>query len=222
MKKITYFLTKYFIKTIFLPFLHVNYRQAFLSVATGPKIYTANHPSTLDPIFVMSILKTTVSILITQSAFYLPLIGLILRKSGHIPVIDGQGKLAYQQAKNTLNSGQSILIFPEGDLSHPDGTFRPLYSGAVRLAMETNTPIVPLGLSLQPYKIKTKTLTIKHKTEQARFYLRGKYGLTVGMPINLTGDISDKKKLTQHKNVLSKVMTQLAKQSQTRISPSSV
>ncbi len=183
-------------------------------------IFTANHPSTLDPIFVMSILKSTVSILLTQSVFYLPLIGLILKKSGHIPVADGQGNLAYQQAKDKLSKGHSILIFPEGHLSQEDGTIQPFFSGAARLAMETNTPIVPVGISIQANKAKTRALTIKHKIEYARFYLKGKYALTFGQPFHLAGDITDKELLNVNKLNLSKQITHLCKTSSTRITNS--
>lgn len=217
MKKIIYLLTKYFTKVVFLPFLRIDYQQISNLAGFGPRIFTANHPSTLDPIFIMSILKTTVSILITQSAFCIPLIGFILKKTGHIPVVEDQGQLAYQQAKDKLVNGQSVLIFPEGRLSHPDGTTQPFYSGAVRLAMETNIPIIPLGVSIQTNKIKTKRMTIKDRVEYARFYLRGKYGLTIGNPLKFSGNILNKNKLQKNKNKLAEAINQLIKQSQTRL-----
>jgi len=220
MKKIIYFFTKYFIKTLFLPFLRIDYQQYPNFLNTGPMIFTANHPSTLDPIFVMSILKTTVSILITQSVFYIPLIGFILKKTGHIPVAESQGSLAYQQAKHKLENGQSILIFPEGHLSLEDGTTKPFFSGAVRLAMETHASIVPLGISIQANRAKIRKFTIKDSIEYARFYLRGKYALTFGRPFRLSGDITDKEVLEVNKSNLSQLITHLSQTSSTRITNS--
>ena len=217
MKKITYFFTKYFIRTVFLPFLHIDYQQLSSLVGDGPKIFAANHPSTLDPIFIMSILKTTVSILLTQSVFYLPIIGLILKKTGHIPVADGQGSLAYQKAKDKLIEGQSILIFPEGHLSEQDGSTKPFFSGAIRLAMETKAPIVPLGISIQTNRVKTKQIKIKNKIDQARFYLRGKYVLTIGKQLSLTGNTTNKHKIDGNKNKLMLAINQLIAESHTRL-----
>lgn len=49
-------------------------------------------------------------------------------------------------AKNTILSGQSILIHPEGTRSS-DGNLAELQSGAVYIAHKTNAPIVPVYIS---------------------------------------------------------------------------
>ncbi len=174
---------------------------------SGPKIYTANHPSTLDPLMVTAVLKDRVSILLTYSVFNIPIIGYLLKKSGHIPVVDNQGKYAYQQALLKLRSGQSILIFPEGKLS--DGQLTSIFSGAVRLAMETGAPIVPIGIGLNG-KIIQKQITIKSKTDIAKFFVLGKYYITFGDITYLKGNTTDKSNLDLSKKDLIESISKLA------------
>lgn len=172
----------------------------------GPKIYTANHPSTLDPLIVTAVLKDRVSILLTYSVFNIPIIGYLLKKSGHIPVVDNQGKYAYQQALLKLRSGQSILIFPEGKLS--DGQLKSIFSGAVRLAIETGVPIVPIGIGLNGRFIQ-KQIKIKSKTDLAKFFVFGKYYLTFGNVTYIKGSLGDKPQLESSKRFLVKSITDL-------------
>jgi len=46
--------------------------------------------------------------------------------------------------KHQLAGGQSILIFPEGTMNRTDTPLANFYEGAFRIAIETQTPIVPL------------------------------------------------------------------------------
>ena len=51
-----------------------------------------------------------------------------------------------RRARRTLDSGLSILIFPEGTRSR-DGAMRPFKPGAFRLARDTGRPILPVIIS---------------------------------------------------------------------------
>jgi 1-acyl-sn-glycerol-3-phosphate acyltransferase len=44
-----------------------------------------------------------------------------------------------------LQSGQGVVIFPEGRCS-PDGEMLPILPGAVLLALRTGVPVIPVGL----------------------------------------------------------------------------
>lgn len=50
---------------------------------------------------------------------------------------------AYNEAKNYLNRGKTILIFPEGHLEEKAGTLEDMKASAIKLAFETGKPIIP-------------------------------------------------------------------------------
>jgi len=216
MSNFTYSFTKVVVKYLSFPFIKLDYKSNWPN-SNKAKIYAANHPSTLDPILVMSVLRESVSILITNSVFQIPIIGYLLKKSGHIPVIDCQGGLAYQQALKQLKAGNSILIFPEGQLSANDGITCPPFSGVIRLARETGATIVPLGISFCKEKTVTKKISIKGQVSLARFFLKGKYALTSGTPINISANIFDKIKINSQKCLLMNSINYLAEESALRL-----
>jgi 1-acyl-sn-glycerol-3-phosphate acyltransferase len=49
-----------------------------------------------------------------------------------------------EELKIDLGNGQSILIFPEGTMNRSDAPLSEFYDGAFRLAIETQTAIVPM------------------------------------------------------------------------------
>ncbi len=57
-----------------------------------------------------------------------------------------QAHLAYLRASNKLKAGQSIAIFPEGGIIRGPAVLKPFKSGAFKLAVEHNIPIVPVSL----------------------------------------------------------------------------
>jgi 1-acyl-sn-glycerol-3-phosphate acyltransferase len=46
--------------------------------------------------------------------------------------------------KSKLKNGISVFIFPEGKMNRSDNTLLPFHDGAFRLAIETQTPIMPM------------------------------------------------------------------------------
>lgn len=130
-----YLAIKYFYKLLFaLPIRIKTNSQIY--PANTPKIFAANHPSTMDPVMLIMILHEPVSTLITQKAFDVSFVSYMIRHAEQIPVIPGQGRQAYLSSLEKLRSGHNLLNFPEGVLSNIDGTTRESYSGTVRLAME--------------------------------------------------------------------------------------
>jgi 1-acyl-sn-glycerol-3-phosphate acyltransferase len=84
----------------------------------------------------------------STTALTWPLIGLAIRKVGHL-VVD-RTRLAGRHAcvlamRETLRQGMSVMVFPEGTI-HRSGAppaFRP---GAFRIAVEGGRPVVPISL----------------------------------------------------------------------------
>lgn len=182
-----------------------------------PKILAANHPATLDPVMMMIALNEQVAVLISQSVFNIPIIGTILMASGHIPVAHGQGRVAYETSQKVLKSERNLLIFPEGKLSDEDGTMGELFSGAVRLSVETGVPIVPVGISFSKDRLYRKKMIIKGQREDARFYLFGSYNITIGKPMYFSGSALDKIKMRSNCDKLTHEIEVLSEESAMRL-----
>jgi 1-acyl-sn-glycerol-3-phosphate acyltransferase len=157
----------------------------------GPKIIIANHPTTSDPFLVAFVAHEPARMLITGHAFNVPVFGTYLRKSGHIPVVPGDGHRAFETAEAHLAGGGTLIIFPEGDLSPREGGFKAPRTGAARLALLTGVPVIPMGISLSPQGIWNLRRDIKETAVTIRWARRGPYGLTVGHPLRFGGDVED-------------------------------
>lgn len=161
-------------------------------IPEGAKIIAANHPSTTDPFFVASLSQQQVYILINNLLFQVPILGTYLRKSGHIPVIAGNGQAAMQAAIERLAEGKTIVIFPEGDLSPIEGGFLPPRTGVARLALLSGAPVIPVGIHLQRERLHTIRSVVKGRVEYGRWYIHGKYNMTVGQALHFRGDPEDR------------------------------
>ncbi|MCL5090917.1 MAG: 1-acyl-sn-glycerol-3-phosphate acyltransferase [Patescibacteria group bacterium] len=183
----------------------------------GPKIYVANHPSTTDPFLSVILIKEQVRILVKGIIFQIPFFGFYLKHSGHIPVIPKQGAFALEKAKETLLRGQSLVIFIEGKISPDKGQFSKPKTGAVRLALQTGFPLIPLGLGLEQDKIKALKSKIKEIDEIGKWYFKGKYTITFGKPIYVKGDCEDRKNTVRLTNLVMKKVIHAAQESQKQL-----
>lgn len=120
--------------------------------STGPYILVANHMSMVDPLAlaysVLIHLKRAPHYMAKEGLFRVPIFGWMITKAGQIPVYrhgrSNEGTL--NAAKNFLAAGHSLQIFPEGTLTR-DPDLWPMRgrSGAIRLAIETGVPVIPVG-----------------------------------------------------------------------------
>ena len=116
----------------------------------GPLIVVANHISFADPPLVAgwltSLLGRQMHILAKQGLF-VPVIGFILRWLGATPVKSGGSDIeAYRTARNLLERGEVLCIFPEGTRSW-DGAMAEPKPGVAMLATRHRVPILPVGIS---------------------------------------------------------------------------
>jgi 1-acyl-sn-glycerol-3-phosphate acyltransferase len=165
-------------------------RQAALPA--GSKVLAANHPTTVDPFIMMGLLDEPVYILITNMCFQMPVLGRFLRGAGHIPVVAGSGRAAFDAGVELLKDGKTVGIFPEGALSPLDGGLCPAHTGVARLAIAGSAPVIPVGIALQAEHIRFKEARGGDQTETARIYLRGPYAVTTGLPIHLEDDVENR------------------------------
>lgn len=158
----------------------------------GGKILAPNHPSTTDPFLVASLVSENPRILIDETLFKVPVLGTALRLMEHVPVIEGHGRIAYETAKWLLKTGHTVVLFPEGRISPLEGGCHPPHTGVVRLALESGVPVVPIGIDLDRSRIKLLETKVQGEDETGIWYLGGPYGVTVGRPLWLRGDVTDR------------------------------
>ncbi len=191
--------------------------QRHAPLAEGAKIIVANHPSTSDPFLIALVTGEPARILIIDHAFRVPVFGAYLRGMHHIPVTPGAGHAAFETATCHLQDGGTLIIFPEGGLSPLGGGFRDPHTGAARLALITGTPIIPMGISLSPESLWHTERKYGGKLAASRWALHGPYGVTVGQPVYLDGDVEDRAYVSQASRRVMQHIIELAEESQQRL-----
>lgn len=185
-------------------------------IPTGPVLYAANHPSTTDPVFIHTLFRKPMSIMIHNQVFTIPFLGAYMKKMGHVRVIPGKGEEVLDEARRTLKSGRSVVIFPEGLISPVNGFHEPR-SGVARLALESKVPVVPLGISLKEKNCKRIPATFEGEPGIVTWYLRGPYAITVGKPLLYSGNANDRSLVrTVAENIMQHIRS-LAKESHQRV-----
>ena len=162
------------------------------ALPSGPKIIAPNHPSTLDPVIVTGQFPEQMHILIDNTLFKLPGVGAYLQRTGHIPVVPGEGRTAFDAAVDLLAAGENVGIFPEGRISPLTGGSYPGRTGAARLALLTGAPIVPVGIYIDRRRIRLSTTVVDGESAVGTWYSSGPYVITFGKPFVLRGDVEDR------------------------------
>ncbi len=113
---------------------------------TGGAVLAANHLSYFDFVFVgkpADPIGRYVRFMAKQPTFDHKVSGPLMRGMHHIPVDREAGAGAYQYAVQALSAGELVGVFPEGTMSR-SFTVKTLKTGAARMALETDVPIVPV------------------------------------------------------------------------------
>jgi len=111
-------------------------------------IYVGNHSSFLDAVAIVICIPQAFSPLGKIEMLKIPVFGWIYKRL--VVMIDRSSRESRDHSvaelKKDLADGQSILIFPEGTMNKSDQPLNPFYDGAFRLAIETQTPILPFAI----------------------------------------------------------------------------
>lgn len=125
-------------------------------------IYISNHTSMFDiPILIYG-LGDDIRMIYKQELEKIPVFGYALKKSPFIPIVREDPRKAMKSietAVHEINSGSSIVIFPEGTRSE-NGELGDFKRGAFMLASKAERPIVPITLvdAWKVYDKETKTI----------------------------------------------------------------
>jgi 1-acyl-sn-glycerol-3-phosphate acyltransferase len=116
----------------------------------GAAILVCNHVSFIDPVLLMAASPRPIRFIMDHEIFKLPLLGWFFRLGKAIPIapqkVDAQVyEQAFARAKQVLDDGDLLCIFPEGGISR-DGTLAEFKGGVMRLLATNPVPVVPLAL----------------------------------------------------------------------------
>ena len=106
-----------------------------------PSIIIANHSSFLDILTTVA-LSPKVVLVVKKWVYHSPIFGVFVRNAGYIHVDDGAEK-NLEKARELIENGYSIIIFPEGARSE-NGELKRFHKGAFYLAQELGVDISPL------------------------------------------------------------------------------
>jgi 1-acyl-sn-glycerol-3-phosphate acyltransferase len=129
--------TSFFIRRV-----HV---EGLEDLPSGPKILAPNHAHVTDGFVLPIVLHERLRFLMQAEVFSLPVIGRLLRRAGQIPVCFGHGQEALVAARECLQHGDTVVVFPEGRLNFGRATRR-AGAGVILLALEANLPVIPIGI----------------------------------------------------------------------------
>lgn len=112
-------------------------------------IFVANHQGAFDIFLIYGYLNRNFKWMMKRELRRIPFVGFACQKAHHIFVDKrGPGKVkeTYKTARETLSSGMSLVVFPEGARTFT-GRMRDFKKGAFMLADELQLPIVPLTIN---------------------------------------------------------------------------
>jgi 1-acyl-sn-glycerol-3-phosphate acyltransferase len=106
----------------------------------------ANHTSYADPPIVGAACRRPVNFMAKAELFRIPVLSGFISRTHAFPVDRGAAdQQALRRAVRLLNSGEVLLIFPEGTRSQ-DGRLMDLELGAAFVALAADAAVVPMGI----------------------------------------------------------------------------
>ncbi|NBW73937.1 MAG: 1-acyl-sn-glycerol-3-phosphate acyltransferase [Microbacteriaceae bacterium] len=178
---------------------------------TGGYVLAANHVTTVDALAVAYMmyfrLHRAPHFLAKEGLFKTPIVGPVLLAVGQIPVFRGQRTNTdpMEAAYKVLRAGHVIGIFPEGTLTR-DPDLWPMRgrTGAIRLAIETGVPIVPVGQWGTEEVMETYSSKLRPKPWH-------KVRMIIGEPIEVAKFVGKKSSTEDLVGVTDQVMAEITK-----------
>ncbi len=135
----------------------------------GPALVASNHLSGLDPLLLITASKRPLRFLIAEEEYHRFGLNWLFRAAGCIPVDrDRRPEKALMQARQALERGEVVALFPHGKIHLDSDPPRKLKGGVVRLASWVQCPIFPVRLE----GIRGERLILKALVLRSRARLR--------------------------------------------------
>jgi len=140
----------------------------------GCYVLASSHRSMMDIPFAAWLTPRRLRYMGKASLFNRPVLGWVFTKLGGFPVQrDGTDRKALRESIAMLQSGEVLLVYPEGTRQH-GAKIEPLQPGAAYLALRAGVPIVPIGIA------GTEEIFRTHKRRIPHF---GRVTIAIGEPI---------------------------------------
>ncbi len=111
----------------------------------GPGILVGNHESHLDPFFYGAACHRRIRYMSKLDNFKTPIVKTLFNNLGAFKLDRENPARGWEKAKEVIQGGEWVGIFPEGTRSY-EGELGEFKTGAVRLAIEMDVPIVPMAV----------------------------------------------------------------------------
>lgn len=154
----------------------------------GAFVLAPNHYSELDPLIVaMSVyrLGRLPRFMAKESLFRVPVVGWLLKRTGMIPVSRSASaaaaKQTLKQSAELVEHGRGVIVYPEGTLTR-DPDLWPMRgkSGAVRLALSGDLPLIPMA------QWGTQEIMGRYQKGLSLWPLRKPVDVLIGDPVDLS------------------------------------
>jgi len=111
----------------------------------GPLLIFANHLSWYDPLLIGVVLPRRVWFFTKIEIFRWPIVGLLCRLTGQIPVNRGaRDRAALEKGLAYLREGKALVVFPEGMVERQERMIS-AYTGTAMLAVRTGVFVLPIA-----------------------------------------------------------------------------
>ena len=129
-------------------------------------VIVSNHQTLIDILVIYTLFKHFKWVA-KNSLLKIPFVGWNMALNGYIIVkrTDAKSQIKMMKhAERALNSGSSIMIFPEGTRS-PDGNIGRFKRGAFILSEIANVPVIPIALHNVDKAVRKKSLWLNKSTD---------------------------------------------------------
>jgi 1-acyl-sn-glycerol-3-phosphate acyltransferase len=116
----------------------------------GAAVIVSNHVTYIDPLLIGARIRRPIRFVMHKHIFEIPVMGTVFRLNKAIPIVSGKAdpeglKAALDAVASELESGQLVVIFPEGHLTH-DGDIDTFRSGVEQIVARTPVPVIPVAV----------------------------------------------------------------------------